>query len=89
MATKKTEEAKAKTVRSDKVRIRLFRDNDKYKDDMHVIVNGKAWVIQRGVDVEVPVYVADVIEQSLAQDQATAEMIMEYEREARNMAEVN
>jgi hypothetical protein len=34
-----------------------FKDNDKYKDDLVIIVNGKTWQIQRGVQVMIPRYV--------------------------------
>ena len=56
----------------EKVTINLFLDNDKYKDDVIVNVNGKAWQIQRGVDVEVHRYVAQVLDNSVKQDRATA-----------------
>lgn len=57
------------------VTIRLFKDGDKYKDDVFVGVNGKAFKIQRGVEVRVPTYVADILEQSMSQDIATASLI--------------
>ncbi len=72
-------EAKAKTVKDDIVEIELFKDNGKYKDDMTVLVNGKCWKIQRGVKVKVPRYVALVIENSLKQDRATAQLISQLE----------
>lgn len=59
----------AKTENLDElVKYRAFKDNDKYKDDITVIVNGKSWRIQRGVDVEIPRYVYNVIMQSEEQD---------------------
>ena len=36
------------------VKRRLFKDNDKYQADVFVCVNGKAYTIKRGVDVEIP-----------------------------------
>lgn len=57
------------------VPIKLFKDNQKYKDDLTVTVNGVTYQIQRGVPVEVPRFVADVITQSERQDQHTANMI--------------
>ncbi len=57
------------------VKVRLFKDNDKYKDDVFVAVNGKSFQIKRGLEVEVPDYVAEVLERSMKQDQATANMI--------------
>ena len=58
-----------------KVVVRLFLDNDKYKDDVTVVVNGKTWLIRRGVDVELPMYVWEVIEKGLEQDTKTAQFI--------------
>ncbi len=60
---------------NEKVTIKLFKDNGKYKDDLVVGVNGVTYQIQRGIAVEVPRYVADVIYQSERQDQNTANMI--------------
>lgn len=59
----------------EKIPVRLFKDNGKYKDDVFVAVNGKGWQIQRGVTVEIPRYVAQVLEQSMAQDQEAAELM--------------
>ena len=36
------------------VRIRLFKDNSRYKGDLFVSVNGVSYKIRRGVEVEVP-----------------------------------
>jgi len=62
------------------VKVKLFRDNAKYKDDVFVAVNGKGWLIQRGVEVEVPDCVAEVLQQSMEQDARAAEL-MEQEAE--------
>lgn len=71
----------------DLVAVRLFKDGDRYKDDVFVAVNGRAYQIQRGVTVKVPRYVADVLEQSMDQDNATANLIEQesssYEADAR------
>lgn len=79
MATKA--EAKEATVK-----IRLFKDGGKYKDDAVVIHNGTVYQIQRGVTVDVPVIVADILEQSMEQDSATAEMITRMSNEFRQRA---
>ena len=63
-------EAKKKTVR-----IHLFKDNGRYKDDLFVGVNGVNYMIQRCVDVEVPPEVAEVLEHSQMQDELTAARI--------------
>lgn len=65
----------AKAKGSNLVPIRLFKDNDKYKDDVFVAVNGHSFQIRRGETVMVPDYVAEVLEQSMAQDNATANLI--------------
>ena len=88
MATKKAaekavEEVKAEEVKTEvkapkadaarKVKVRLFRDNNQYKDSLFVAVNGESYLIPRGVEVEVPWYIAEVIENSMNEDQKTAE----------------
>ena len=60
-----------------KVRVTLFKDNERYKDDVTVGVGGKTWRIKRGVPVEVPMYVWLIIKKSMAQDAKTAIMIQE------------
>jgi hypothetical protein len=87
-AVEAAKEAQAPAANSgdELVPIRLFKDNERYKDDVFVAINGKSWQIKRGETVEVPKYVADVLEQSMKQDMATANMIeqksAEYEAEA-------
>ncbi len=60
-----------------KVKIKLFKDSTNYKDDVFVSVNGESFQIQRGVEVEVPEYVAEVLANSEAQDNKTAARIEE------------
>jgi hypothetical protein len=70
MAT--TTEAKTKMV---KIKLPLTRSE---KDDEYVAVNGKSYLIKRGVTVEVPDFVAEVLqhkEDMLAQ-------AMEFEAQA-------
>ena len=59
-----------KTVRS-----RLLRDTSRYKGDLFVSVNGVNYKIRRGVEVEVPPEVAEVLEHSQMQDERTAARI--------------
>ena len=79
MASKKTE----------MVDIFLFKDGDKYKDDVFVAVNGKTYQIQRGVTVSVPKYVKEVLDNSARQDMAAAKYMEakqeEYATEAKNL----
>ena len=58
-----------------------FKDDDKYKDDIVVGLNGRMYRIQRGKHVRIPRDVYDIIRQSMAQDAATAEMLEQKSRE--------
>ena len=75
-------EAKKKTVR-----IHLFKDNGRYKDDVFVGVNGETYLIQRGVDVEVPKAVAEVLRHSEEMDNAAMARIAEAEAAAVQQAQ--
>lgn len=57
---------------NERIPFRAFKDNDKYKDDLIVIVNGKTWQIQRGVTVMIPRYVYLAIAQAERQKAAAA-----------------
>lgn len=54
------------------VGIRLFSDNGRYKGDLFVSVNGVNYQIKRGVTVQVPPEVAEVIQHSEEQDAQSA-----------------
>lgn len=58
-----------------KIRVKLFKDNERYKDDVTVEVNGRAFRIQRGKEVEIPMYVWLVLEAGMEQDGKTADLI--------------
>ena len=57
------------------VEIRLFKDNEKYKDDVYVAINGKNCVIKRGVWTRIRRKFALLLDQSEIQDLRTAELI--------------
>ena len=57
------------------VEIELFRDNDKYKDDVYVAVGGENCLIKRGVPVKIKRKFALVLNQSKLQDMKTAALI--------------
>lgn len=65
--------AAAKPQKSTKT-IRLYKDNDKYKDDVQVIVNGTVYIVKRGIDVEVPNFVAEVLDNAQQQSQYAIEV---------------
>ena len=68
-------------ISEERVKIRLFKDNGKYSQDVFVGVNGVGYQIRRGETVEVPLSVAEVLEQSMTQDEATAMTIEKYAQE--------
>lgn len=72
MATTKKEEMNPE---EELVTIRLFKDNNKYKDDVFVSVNGERILIKRGEQVQVKRKFAEVLKNSEDQDYATAMMI--------------
>lgn len=51
------------------VKIKLRKDRNSKLSDLFVSVNGKAYLIKRGVEVEVPRYVAKVIEDAEEQEE--------------------
>lgn len=56
------------------VKIKVARDKTK-GSDIYVNVNTHNYHIQRGVEVEVPYYIAEVIRNSVEQDEKTAILI--------------
>jgi hypothetical protein len=96
MATKKTTTAAVETAEAENVsvldtaepaepelvKVKLFKDNRRYKGDVFVSVNGRNYQIQRGVEVEVPPEVAEVLEHSQRQDDLAATKIAEAEAAA-------
>ena len=67
------------------VAVKLFRDNDRYKDDVYVAVNGQNCVIKRGEWVNVKRKFALVLDQSEIQDMRTAEMLEAEQKRCRDM----
>lgn len=90
----KAEEAAAPVVEEPApvrmVPVKLFYDGDKYKKDVYVSVNGQRFQIQRGVEVMVPHYVAEVLESSILADTAAQAAMdrMQAEYEAATKAQV-
>ena len=65
----------AETYLNEYVAVKLFRDNDRYKDDVYVAVNGQNCLIKRGEWVRIKRKFALVLDQSEIQDIQTAEML--------------
>jgi len=74
-----------KGLSGNKKTIRLFYDGDKYKDPVFVGINGMTWLVQRGVDVEVPEEVYEVLVHQQEQDQKTSNLIAELSKEAKEI----
>ena len=62
------------------VEVKLFKDNDKYKDDVFVAVNGENCVIKRGERVKIKRKFAEVLDHSEHQDYETSKMIEQATR---------
>lgn len=65
------------------ISVKLFKDNDRYRDDVYVAVNGQNCIIKRGEWVKVKRKFALVLDSSEIQDMRTAEFI---EREQKRFA---
>lgn len=61
-----------KLGKEDLVPVKLFRDDSRYTDDVFVGVNGKTWIIKRGVEVMVPPAVAEVLRHAQEQREMAA-----------------
>jgi hypothetical protein len=57
------------------VAVKLFRDNDRYKDDVYVAVNGQNCIIKRGEWVRIKRKFALVLDASEIQDVKTGEFM--------------
>ena len=70
---------------SDYVTVTLPRATGKEENSVFVGLNGKGWRIMRGVPVQVPRAVADILEESLRQQRRQADYIrLQQENAARS-----
>ena len=67
------------------VEIKLFKDNDKYQDDVYVAVNGVGMMVPRGKAVKIPRKYAIVLANSEAQDAYAASYIAEQIEKGKNI----
>lgn len=74
MAEAKKTEIK-KEVAEELVEVYLFKDNNKYKDDVLVGCNGEFIQIKRGENVKIPRKFAEILEHSKRQDLAATKVI--------------
>lgn len=65
----------AATKNEELVEIELMKDNDRYKDDVFVAVNGKSLLIKRGERVKIPKEFAEALENSAKQRRTAYRLI--------------
>lgn len=68
------------------VKVTLFKDNDRYKDDVFVAVNGVGMIVPRGKEVEIPRKYAEVLRNSEIQDGYAAQYQIKLQEEAQKAA---
>ena len=66
---------KRKAYWNEPVEVKLFKDNNKYKDDVYVSVNDENCLIKRGERVMVKRKFADLLDKSDMQDYETSKLI--------------
>lgn len=74
--------AKSKAYYNELVKVNLFKDNDRYKDDVFVAVNGVGMMVPRGKEVEIPRKYAEVLKNSEIQDGFAAEYQLKLQKQA-------
>ena len=62
--------------------VKLFKDNEKYKDDVYVAIGTQNCLIKRGVPVKIKRKFFNVLTQSNEQDLKTAQLIEEKSEKA-------
>lgn len=91
-AEKKRAKAQAKAENlawgEELVRIKLFKDGEKYKDDKFVSCNGENCVIKRGVYVDVKRKFVEILDNSEIQDSQTNEMIARMDGKSEKLADL-
>lgn len=65
--------------------IELPFDGSKYVHPLYVGINGMNWLIKRGEPVEIPIEVAEVVNNQRAQDTHTARMMRELSARAQEI----
>lgn len=63
---------------NENVKIKLFKDSGKYKDDVFVAVNGIGMIVPRGKEVEIPRKYAIALQNSERQDEYAVSIQNEY-----------
>lgn len=69
---------------NERIPFEAFKDAEKYKDDIHVTVNGYTFVIQRGVQVMIPRYVYMALKDAERQNMIAAKHSIGLSNEFQN-----
>lgn len=69
------------------VKVKLFKDDYRYKNDLYVGINGKDWLIKRGKEVTLPKYVAEFIEKAMAEEARIWEKVEQEEVEFKKLTD--
>ena len=77
----KQEKEKREAYWNELVEVRLFKDNNKYRDDVYVSVNGENCAIKRGETVKIKRKFAAVLDNSDLQDYETSKLIEQKSNE--------
>ncbi len=91
MAARKTMDAEDRAIKKgldaeEKVHLHLFKDSERYADDLVVGINGCIYQIKRGEDVMVPKSVYEVVMNSMKQDEIAAAQMVEMQSKLNDTA---
>ena len=64
------------------VTVKLFKDNNKYRDDVFVAVNGVGMIVPRGIEVRIPRKYAEALQNSEKQNSFAAWYQMKLQNDA-------
>lgn len=79
--------AKINAEMEEYVEVKLFKDNNKYKDDVFVSCNGENCVIKRGERVKIKRKFAEILDNSEHQDYETA-LLIEQATQVKKIADM-
>ncbi len=70
--SKTTNTLSAKDYYNELITVKLFKDNNRYKDDVFVAVNGVGMIVPRGIEVKIPRKYAEALFNSEQQNSFAA-----------------
>ena len=82
-------EFNSKDYYNEPVTIKLFKDNNRYKDDVFVAVNGVGMIVPRGVEVKIPRKYAEALQNSEQQNSFAAWYQMKLQSDAAKAESAN